>query len=240
MNENTRTILRLSDGQRTAQEIAEHLGLSARYVRKVVLRHDAPRLPRGARPGQANHQYGVGRRIDRSGYAVVSAPPDHPYARPRPDRPGGKLIYEHRLVMEQVLGRHLLPSETVDHIDGLTLHNSPDNLRVFASNAEHLRATLSGAPHRMSPQGRDSRRARHRPDAAPTRVDMHRQRKAAGDVRLRQILLALLRLGPASPFLSGTSRYTTQAGIDPHQRPTIERALAELETRWAEGRLWSR
>jgi hypothetical protein len=55
----------------------------------------------------------------------------------------GKRVYEHRLVMEQKLGRTLRPGEVVHHIDADRANNDPDNLMVFASNGEHLRYELA-------------------------------------------------------------------------------------------------
>lgn len=43
----------------------------------------------------------------------------------------------HRVVAEQMLGRKLLPGEVVHHLDGNKQNNDPENLYVFASQAEH-------------------------------------------------------------------------------------------------------
>lgn len=45
--------------------------------------------------------------------------------------------HEHRVVAEQILGRPLKKGEVVHHIDENKRNNNPDNLRVFASQAEH-------------------------------------------------------------------------------------------------------
>lgn len=231
MNENTRKIVALSDGTRSSTEIAELVGLTPRYVRKVMLRMDLPRLGEGARPGASNHQYRSGRRVDHDGYVLVTAPVDHPYARQRSNR-AGKLIYEHRLVLEQTLGRYLLPEEVVDHVDGLTLHNAPENLRLFSSNAEHLSETTAGRTKLWSAQGRQNIGTRTDRGRVIQPVDSYGQRRKSGDVRLRQILLAALSLGSDSPYLLGTHHHTKKAGIDMSCRSTIQRALDDLYARW--------
>lgn len=226
MNANTRKILELADGQRTATEIAAVVGLTPRYVRKVLQRWDAPRLRPGARHGEANPSWRGGRCVDLDGYVSVPAPWEWPGAR----RIGR--ILEHRLVMEQVLGRSLAPSEVVDHIDGLTLHNAPSNLRVFASNGAHLHATLTGTVRRWSDQGRRNIGARSDRGVNYRPVDIYQQRLKAGEIRLRQILLAALLLGTDSPHLSGTLHHLEQARIDWSERSNLERALDDLYRRW--------
>lgn len=231
MNESAKKIFDLSDGVRSSAEIAELVGLSARYVRRLMERYDMPRLGHGAQPDSRNHQFVSGRRITLNGYAQITAPEDHPSARKRSGR-NILLILEHRLVVEQHLGRYLLPEERVDHIDGLTLHNAPENLRLFANNAEHLRETLTGRVPRWSDAGFENMKLRHHRDVSLQLVDTHRQRRAAGAVRLRQILLAALSLGIDSPYLLGTTHHTTKAGIDMSSRSTIEHALDDLCRKW--------
>lgn len=46
-------------------------------------------------------------------------------------------VHEHRIVMEHKLGRKLRLGEVVHHIDGNKRNNDPNNLMLFASQAEH-------------------------------------------------------------------------------------------------------
>lgn len=215
-------ILELADGSRTSKEIADLLQCNRNHVQNVLRTLNRERLPRGARRGPLNPSYLEGRSIDLDGYALVSAPPGHPSAR----RTG--VMLEHRLVMERELGRHLEPSEIVDHIDGLHLHNAPSNLRLFATNRDHLRATISGQRPLWSEEGWAKMRIPSHLRPAYPQIDTYRQRKASGEVRLLQILLAASRFGIASPFLLGTLRHLEQARIDCSSPTTIERALADL------------
>ena len=45
--------------------------------------------------------------------------------------------HTHRIVAEQMLGRPLRPGEVVHHIDEDKRNNSPENLMVFSTQAEH-------------------------------------------------------------------------------------------------------
>ena len=48
-------------------------------------------------------------------------------------------MYVHHIIAEQILGRALLPDEHVHHKDCNKHNNQPENLMVFASNADHIR-----------------------------------------------------------------------------------------------------
>lgn len=96
--------------------------------------------------GERNPAWKSGRRIQK-GYVYLYSP-DHPH------RTKSNMVSEHRLVMERKLGRYLLPTEVVDHINGIPDDNRPENLRLFASNAEHLKVTLKGQCPKWSEDGR--------------------------------------------------------------------------------------
>lgn len=128
---------RLSESGMTCAEIAAAIGApSEEQVRRAMVRRGIPRQPARARP-EHNAFWTGGVIVDPYGYLLVHRP-EHP------DANAGGYVRQHRLVAEQMLGRRLLRTEVVDHVNGDTSDNRPENLRVFHSNAEHLRATRTG------------------------------------------------------------------------------------------------
>ena len=70
-----------------------------------------------------------GRIVDKDGYLLIYSP-DHPY------RNRHKYVREHRLVIENNIGRFLAPFEIVHHIDGNKKNNNVDNL-LLLTQGEH-------------------------------------------------------------------------------------------------------
>ena len=60
-----------------------------------------------------------------NGYAFIKVP-GHPRANKYTNR-----VRQHIIVMEQILGRHLLPGEEVHHLNGVRDDNRPENLELW-------------------------------------------------------------------------------------------------------------
>lgn len=85
----------------------------------LYIRGHSPRKPSGTR------RETKGRTRDSAGYIRVKAPQGHPFA-----TKFGHIL-EHRLVMEQSIGRVLRPDENVHHKNGIRDDNRPENLELW-------------------------------------------------------------------------------------------------------------
>lgn len=125
--------------------VAQRLGVSRDTVGQACKDLGIATQRTGPRSGSLHTGWKGGRRVVK-GYVYLHRP-DHP----RATKSG--YVAEHRLVMESVLGRFLEVWEVVHHKNDLPADNRPDNLELFANNASHLRATLSGQCPTWTPEG---------------------------------------------------------------------------------------
>ena len=112
----------------TMAQVSEATGVAEETARRWMKAAGVQMRPRGCPEGK--YTPAGGRQVDRDGYVLVLKP-SHPHAR------ASGYVLEHRLVMEEHLGRTLLPEEVVHHKNGQKDDNRLENLQLFESQSPH-------------------------------------------------------------------------------------------------------
>lgn len=132
----------------SASDIAKIVHRSTRHVYTMLYKTNTPRrrsgVPKGykrsdefkekisrANTGSKHFNWKGGIHI-LNGYRYILCP-DHPSIKTR-SRGSDRYVAEHRLVMEEYLGRYLLPTELVHHINGIRDDNRIENLTIVQSD----------------------------------------------------------------------------------------------------------
>ena len=87
-----------------------------------VAKHGDPNVITPQRRGADHPRWRGGRHVTRDGYVKVTDPET------------GARLFEHQLVMKQVLGRDLVPGENVHHKNGVRDDNRPENLELWVTS----------------------------------------------------------------------------------------------------------
>lgn len=117
----------------SGKEVRTHCSKQCYYDCKAKGLHENPlRIKKGSE----NHHWRGG-KVKRKGYVWVYAPDHHSIAGRGTTR---KYVLEHRLVMEEMLGRPMLPNETVHHKNGVRDDNRPENLELWGYQPPGQRA----------------------------------------------------------------------------------------------------
>lgn len=85
-----------------------------------------------ANKGENNPAWKGGRNKTKLGYIYIYSP-EHPF------RNIDQYVFEHRLIIEKIIGRYLHKKEEVHHINKIRTDNRPENLMLFDSKSSHSR-----------------------------------------------------------------------------------------------------
>lgn len=108
-------------GQEERNECPDCGGLKGKYSKRCADCHRKIR-------GEEHVAWRGGRNLDYYGYVRVASP-----GHPKATKGGGSYVKEHVIVMEEHLGRYLLPRENVHHINGIKTDNRIENLELWST-----------------------------------------------------------------------------------------------------------
>lgn len=110
--------------KRKMSESGKKKVMTPEHIRKIRENHNPLK-------GSKHPFWKGGKTKNKKGYVLISKK-EHPYS----SKYG--LIFEHRLVMEEHIGRYLTPEEVVHHNNGIPDDNRIENLKLFKSQSIHI------------------------------------------------------------------------------------------------------
>ena len=143
---NPEIVLKMCAEGATLDEMGRAVGTKGAEVKKFLRRQGVTKEFPKAFCGERHHAW-KGRLVDKDGYVLIHCK-NHPNGRKHTP-----YIFEHRLAMEESLGRFLEPNEVVHHRNGIKDDNRIENLQLFQSNGEHLAVDLKGRCPNWSEDG---------------------------------------------------------------------------------------
>lgn len=139
----TRCKIKICEQCREEYAVSPHVAAQSRYCTR--------KCSGLARQGKSIHaikgensRWWKGGKTKRRGYVMVYMPEHHSIAGRGTTR---KYVLEHRLVMEQELGRPLLQDEHVHHINGIKDDNRPENLELWTTKHSTPGVRADGHKH---------------------------------------------------------------------------------------------
>ena len=105
------------------KDIKKYFCCGETTIIRLLKKYNIPKRPK------SNSCHGQ-KKKDSAGYILILSP-NHPYAQKR------GYVPEHRLIMEEKLGRYLKPEEVVHHINNKRDDNRINNLMLFKTKSEH-------------------------------------------------------------------------------------------------------
>jgi transcriptional regulator with XRE-family HTH domain/uncharacterized protein (DUF1330 family) len=126
-------------------KLAREFDVSARIISKYLERYQIPlrnhkESNRVSNSGSDNPKWNGGKRYHSDGYIQVLVP-NHPHS------VGCGYVYEHRVIMEQHVGRFLERDEHVHHLNGNKTDNRIENLQLLSAS-EHAKLHVHEKLHK--------------------------------------------------------------------------------------------